>query len=114
MIVLAVVLCAGELATGSLAAGSLRCENLVDPVGVPPTAPRLSWVVSSAVRGDKQTAYRVLVASAPEKLAAGVGDLWDSGKKPSDETWMHIVISTSGSSRLSSMRQRQRWNKRCA
>ena len=35
-----------------------------------------------ARRGAKQTAYQVLVASTPEKLAADQGDLWDSGEVP--------------------------------
>lgn len=63
--------------------GSLRCEYLADPLGIDATRPRLSWVVSSSLRGDRQTAYRVLVASSPELLARGEGDLWDSGKTAS-------------------------------
>ena len=41
---------------------------------------------SDARRGAKQTAYQVLVASTPEKLAADQGDLWDSGKIPTDQS----------------------------
>ena len=33
-----------------------------------------------------QTAYQILVASSPEKLAAGEGDLWNSGKVNSDQS----------------------------
>ena len=40
----------------------LRCESLVDPLGIDVRAPRLSWIVESPARGQKQTAYRVLVA----------------------------------------------------
>ncbi len=36
--------------------------------------------------GDKQTAYQVLAATSAEKLAAGQGDLWDSGRIASEET----------------------------
>lgn len=64
----------------------LRCEYRVDPLGIDARAPRLSWVVESAGRGRAQTAYRVLVASRPELLAADEGDLWDSGKTPGDRT----------------------------
>ena len=39
---------------------------------------------TTAARGLTQSAYRVLVASAPEKLAKEQGDLWDSGKVDSD------------------------------
>ncbi len=58
----------------------LRCEYRVDPLGVDSPAPRMSWVVGSDERAEEQTAYRVLVASAEGKLAAGQGDLWDSGE----------------------------------
>ncbi|MGI4873016.1 MAG: hypothetical protein ACRYFX_17785 [Janthinobacterium lividum] len=58
----------------------LRCELLTNPEGIDATAPRLSWELSSAGRGLEQTAYQLLVASTPEKLAADEGDLWNSGK----------------------------------
>jgi alpha-L-rhamnosidase len=38
-------------------------------------------------RGIKQTAYQVLVASTPELLAKDQGDLWDSGKVVSDQSF---------------------------
>jgi len=55
-------------------------------MGMDVLQPRLSWVLQSETRGQKQTAYRVLVASTLERLAAGQGDLWDSGKTVSGET----------------------------
>lgn len=68
-------------------------ELATDPVGIDAKAPRFSWksVATDAENGFnlKQTAYRVLVASTPEKLAANDGDLWDSGKVASDAS--HFV-----------------------
>jgi alpha-L-rhamnosidase len=64
----------------------LRCESLVDPLGIDVRAPRLSWIVESSTRGQKQTAYRVLVAGDRETLARDQGDLWDSGRTESGET----------------------------
>jgi len=64
----------------------LRCEYLVNPLGIDERAPRLSWELVSARRGEKQTAYRILVASSRKKLNADEGDLWDSGKVMSDRT----------------------------
>lgn len=64
----------------------LRCEYLVDPVGIGEPQPRLSWVLESARRGQKQSAYRVLVSSSREKLGRDEGDLWDSGKVSGDQT----------------------------
>ena len=58
----------------------LRCEYRVDPWGVdakdPWTQqqrPRLYWIVTSNRRAQKQTAFRVLVASSEANLNAGTG-----------------------------------------
>lgn len=66
----------------------LECEHLRNPLGIDVTAPRLSWILhdDEALRGLKQTAYHLLVASSPEKLAAGKGGLWDSGRVESDQS----------------------------
>ncbi len=67
----------------------LRCEYRVNPLGVDVPNLRLSWVVDATdqkERGQKQTAYRILVASSKENLDKNIGDLWDTGKTPSDET----------------------------
>ncbi|UCD50101.1 MAG: family 78 glycoside hydrolase catalytic domain [Phycisphaerales bacterium] len=73
-----------------LAPTQLRCEYRIDPAGLDVTSPRLSWIVQSDERQQKQTAYRVLVASSPEQLAQNMGDLWDTGKVASDQT-IHVV-----------------------
>jgi len=73
----------------SVTAERLRCEYLVDPIGVDVTAPRLSWIVEGDLkssRGIRQAAYQILVASTSELLAKDQGDLWDSGKVESDKT----------------------------
>lgn len=58
----------------------LRCEYLVDPLGIGAVQPRLSWIVQSGERGQVQTAYHILVASEAKLLSEGKSDLWDSGK----------------------------------
>jgi alpha-L-rhamnosidase len=65
---------------------NLRCEYLTDPLGLDVEKPRLSWIIESPRRGERQTAYRILVASTPELLARHQGDLWDSGKVASDQS----------------------------
>lgn len=62
----------------------LRCEDLVDPLGIDQEAPRLSWRMRSDARGAAQTAYRILCATEPGLLEEGKADLWDSGKVASD------------------------------
>ena len=65
----------------------LRCENRDNPAGIDVEQPRLSWwLENNSERGLKQTAYRILVASSKEILAQDKGDLWDSGKKMSDQS----------------------------
>ncbi|USN98317.1 MAG: family 78 glycoside hydrolase catalytic domain [Phycisphaeraceae bacterium] len=74
------------LARTPLNCTGLRCEYLNDPIAIDSPAPRLSWIVTSESRGARQTAYRILVASSPDMLANGVGDLWDTGKVESNDT----------------------------
>ncbi len=58
----------------------LRCESLDNPLGIDARPPRLSWVLSSKERDQKQSAYQVLVATSESRLTPGKADLWDSGK----------------------------------
>lgn len=77
---------------GALKATSLRCEHLVNPMGVDLKSPRLGWIVESSKRAQVQSAYQILVASSLELLKSDKGDLWDSGKQASNET-IDIVYS---------------------
>ena len=65
---------------------ALRCEYRVNPLGIDETQPRLTWRVESRERGQRQTAYQILVASTEAALKKNVGDLWDSGRVASDQT----------------------------
>jgi alpha-L-rhamnosidase len=65
---------------------ALECEARVNPIGVDATAPRLSWKLRSDQQGQRQTAYEILAASSPDRLARNEGDLWASGRVNSDET----------------------------
>lgn len=66
--------------------GDLRCEYRTDPMGIDAAAPRLSWELRSRDRGQRQTAYRIRVASTEALLAAAEPDLWDTGRIPSGAT----------------------------
>ena len=87
-------LCYCLLSTTLFAAASvrpqqLRCEYRVNPQGVDVIEPRLSWILSAAnpkLRGLKQSAYRILVASSEQSLAGSRGDLWDTDKVMSDQS----------------------------
>jgi alpha-L-rhamnosidase len=64
----------------------MRCEYKENPV-IDALKPRLSWLLNSTKRGQFQSAYRILVATAPEKLTEDKADLWDSKKVVSDNTY---------------------------
>ena len=91
-----VVSLALSLGLGATVAAStvtgLRCEYLTDPLGIDVTQPRLSWMLQSTTRGEKQAAYHVLVASTKELLKEDRGDLWDSGKVDSDQS-VHVAYA---------------------
>ena len=87
--------------------GGLRCEYARNPLGVDAERPRLSWQIESGRRGERQTAYQVIVASTPERLAAGQGDLWDSGRVASDQS---ALVEYGG--RPLAARQRAQWKVR--
>lgn len=77
----------------SVAPASLRCEYLTEPIGLDIKQPRLSWELKARdykQRGQRQTAYRILVSSSKELLGKNIADLWDSGSVLSDET-AHVV-----------------------
>lgn len=66
----------------------LECEYLSNPLGIDVLQPRLSWKMgaTASIRGQKQTAYQILVASSQALLDADQGDLWDSGRVDSGES----------------------------
>lgn len=70
----------------------LRCEYLVDPLGLDERAPRLGWVIESGRRGARQAAYRLRVASSLEKLVRDGPDLWDSGRIEGAQT-THVAYA---------------------
>ena len=74
--------CAGSSGRGDgkIVVKELRCEYLVDPVGIDADKPRFSWVLESVQRAEKQTAYQIIVAGSAEKAARNEPDKWDSGK----------------------------------
>ena len=101
----------GLLLISSRACGAgvddLRCEYLREPPGVDSRQPRLSWIINSDRRGERQTAFQVLVASTEELLSRDQGDLWDSGKV---ERGQSVQVEYAG--RPLESRQRCHWKVR--
>lgn len=66
----------------------LRCEYMTDPLGIDVQTPRFNWKLADKehIRGQKQTAYHILVASSRVLLDKNKGDIWDSGEVTSDQS----------------------------
>lgn len=59
----------------TLSVTQLCCENLVEPLGIDVAKPRLSWILESGRRNERQTAYQIVVDG-----------YWDSGRVESDRS----------------------------
>ena len=76
-----------------LAITSLRCEYTVNPLGIDVPHPRLSWILQTECRNQRQTAYQILAATSQDLLEANdLPDLWDSGKVESS----HVLVEYRG------------------
>jgi alpha-L-rhamnosidase len=65
---------------------NLKCEYLVNPLGIDVEKPRLSWVLRATERGQKQSAFQIVVANTMADMEKDIGDLWDSKQVSSGET----------------------------
>ncbi len=91
----------------------LRCESLVEPLGIDPPQPRLNWRLEASsprARAQSQSAYRVLVAASRAALQAEEGDLWDSGKVASDQSIGVLYAGTPLTSHLECHWKVQVWD----
>lgn len=66
----------------------LKCENMVDPLGIDNVTPHLSWKLKGDGVVDGQAFYEIQVASDSLLLIGGKADLWKSGKLKSDVSVM--------------------------
>ncbi|MEV7866454.1 alpha-L-rhamnosidase [Streptomyces sp. NPDC088124] len=71
-------------ATAALRVTAPTVEYGRRPLGLDTPHPRLSWPFVSARPGERQTAYRIRVATAPHRLTRP--DVWDSGKVASGQS----------------------------
>jgi alpha-L-rhamnosidase len=101
----------GGAPSGPIRVTRMRTEYRVDPVGIDVKKPRLDWWLVSDQRGQKQTAYQVLVASSEAKLAADQGDLWDSGKVISEQSIQVVYGGAALASRMRAFWKVRVWDK---
>ena len=68
------VICTTAMAVvspGPQAPRHLRCEYLENPMGIDVKKPRFSWIPEHTSRGQKQTAYQIIVSSSAEAPGCG-------------------------------------------
>lgn len=69
----------------------LKCEYLVNPLGIDVKFPRLTWMMDDKRKGAEQTAFRILVATDSLALLKGNADAWDTQKRSTGLT--HLVYN---------------------
>lgn len=86
LILFTLVVVAQAETASSIVLKDLRCEGALNPTAVRTATPSLSWRLEGTARGLFQKSLQILASSSPEKLAAGEGDLWDSGEVASNRS----------------------------
>ena len=72
--------------SATISVNSLKTEGMTNPLGIDVLQPRFSWKTEVTTETNVlQKAYQILVASSVEKLSNNDADIWNSGKKSSDE-----------------------------
>ncbi|SEK20181.1 alpha-L-rhamnosidase [Parapedobacter koreensis] len=82
--VIALLCCLNSYAQSGVEIYDLRCEYLVDPLGIDGAAPRLTWKIADNRPGARQTAYRVIVGVDSLAIARGEGQSWDTDEVASE------------------------------
>ena len=59
---------------------NLKCEYLVNPIGIDAANPRFTWHMIAKRQGASQKAYKVFVDTDSGEVASGRGNVWESGK----------------------------------
>ena len=75
------VLCFHGTAASRSKPTGLKCDSLIEPLGIDSPKPLLSWKLQDASWGAAQTAYQILVGSKPN-----AADVWDSGRIASNQS----------------------------
>lgn len=77
---LAVILSAQKQTIAGCEISNLRCEYLVNPIGIDSPKPRLTWCMIDDRREAAQSAYDLIVGTDSLNVSSGVGDKWTTGK----------------------------------
>jgi len=59
---------------------NLKCEYLINPIGIDEFKPRFSWQLNAERNGASQKAYMLFIDTDSAEVADGKGKIWESGK----------------------------------
>ena len=60
--------------------GNLKCEYLVNPVGIDTPHPRFVWQLHDKRMGAGQTAFELFLGTDSAEVASGKGNIWNTGR----------------------------------
>ena len=72
---------------------NLKCEHLVNPLGIDVKQPRFTWQLKAEEAGVLQAKYQLLVGTDSVEVSKGKGSVWNSGEVRS--TTIPVVYSGS-------------------
>jgi alpha-L-rhamnosidase len=72
--------CCPALAGQQLQVNNLRCEHLVNPIGIDQLQPRFSWRMETDRKNTRQAAYRYFLGTDSAGVATGKAVYWGSEK----------------------------------
>lgn len=58
----------------------LKCEHLINPIGIDSPSPRFTWQIDAMHTGVQQSAFAIIVGTDSVDVAVGTGKQWESGK----------------------------------
>ena len=79
ILIVSSLLLAGSKSASGFDAKNLKCEYLVNPIGIDVQNPRLTWQMKSAEPGAFQRAYQIFVGTDSADVAGAKGNRWESG-----------------------------------
>jgi len=91
IVILPLILFSCTPETSSTGLLNLRCEYLVNPEAIDTGNPRFTWQMTSDQAGIEQTAWMVFVGTDSASVAAGEGNVWESG--PTEGSSVPVVYS---------------------
>jgi alpha-L-rhamnosidase len=59
---------------------NLRCEYLINPLGIDEAHPRFTWQLDDSRMGAGQKAFRVFIGTDSAAVSKGKGNIWNTGK----------------------------------